>query len=59
MKVKPTGFPDELNKDWERKQGIRFWPEQLEGIKLLPTDLGKNIGKAGFGGKIQSSFLDM
>lgn len=24
LKVKPTGFPDELNEGWERKQGVRF-----------------------------------
>lgn len=56
MKVKPTGFPDELNKGWERKQGVRFWPEQLEGIELPPTDPGKNIGKTGLGGRSRVQF---
>lgn len=56
LKVKPRGLPDESNEGWERKQGVRFGPELLEGMELLPTDLGKNMGRAGLG-KIKSSVL--
>lgn len=59
LKVRPTGFLGQSNEGWKKKQGVRLWPEQLEGMKSPPPDLGKNIGKAGLGKKIWSLVLDM
>lgn len=53
MIVKPTKFPDDLNEGWERKQEVRFQPEQLERMELPPTDLEKDMDRAGLEGRLE------
>lgn len=56
LMVKPTKFPDELNEGWERKQGVRFQPEQLERMELPPTDLEKDMDRTGLEGRLEVQF---
>lgn len=56
MIVKPTKFPDDLNEGWERKQEVRFQPEQLERMELPPTDLEKDMDRAGLEGRLEVQF---